>query len=397
VNVRLVQAATGRELWSEVYDATLADLIGVQADIAARIADALQVELGGRPPAAAAPSTSAAAYAAYLQAMALYRAQGGIGVSLPPEARAAMRERLEAARQEDPQFAGPLGWLAHLDLDTLLFSSIGEAEWPQASAALYAQSEQGARLALSRDPSLGIAHTTLARLHMYRWELDEASAAIERGLAANPNDSMVLHYAALLHCLRDEHERAVRVARRALSVDPLNPAPHIPLILGLTALGDIDDALQAARRMIEVAPTAAIGYVALARLRSREELVAADETRRALSMTTQFVASLRNFRVDAALSHARAGQSAVAAELIDGFRRETRGRHVDPALDAMALIALGDAEAALERMTDAAAHRKEGMDPVAVMLVQRNAWSDPALETPAWRDVRRRLGFSGTR
>src|SRR5206468_3591534 len=64
VNVELTQAATGRSVWSEAYDAEVKDIFGVQEDIARRVVGMAAVTLTRyeRDRALAKPTGSLAAY-----------------------------------------------------------------------------------------------------------------------------------------------------------------------------------------------------------------------------------------------------------------------------------------------------------------------------------------------
>jgi DNA-binding winged helix-turn-helix (wHTH) protein/tetratricopeptide (TPR) repeat protein len=336
-------------------------------------------------------TASMVAYGHYLKAISLYRAQGGIGVSLAPQARARLIAFLDEALQADPAFPAALGWRAHAELDALLFDPAPEQDWAGYTTTHQARVERLALEALKGDPGLGIAHTTLARLAMYRGRFDDAREPLRKSLESSPQDSMVFHYSAMLHCLREEHEQAIRAARRALELDPRNPAPWSPLVLALLASGDRDGAVAAARRMVDTAPAAAIGYVVLARTQSGGDEAARIEARQSLRIGEQFLDELRNFRVDAALSYASAGERTEATRLARQFRERTQGVHVDPALDAMAHVALGDYDSARERLEYAIRNRALGMDPMSLLLLRRNAWQLRQLETPAWRELRARL------
>jgi DNA-binding winged helix-turn-helix (wHTH) protein/Tfp pilus assembly protein PilF len=332
------------------------------------------------PGARAAGTASPQAYSAYLKAITLYRAEGGIGVSMSQQSRDAMNGHLDAALREDPGFPAALGWKAHAELDELLFSSLPEVDWAARSATMQKSVETHARQALAGDPAQGIAHTTLARLAMYRGHLDEAQAHLRQALNVNPSDSVVLHYSAMLSCLLEKPLEAQQFARRAIEADPRNPAPWSPLVLALIASGDQAQAAVAARRMIEVAPTAALGYVVLARTQTGGDAAGLAEARETLRIAEQFINAQRNLTLDAALSYRRAGEPASAVRLVALFRDRTRGTHVDPALEAMAHLGLGEGEAARERLAYARLHRGQGMDPLSLYLLQHNAWNLPALE-----------------
>ncbi len=72
VNVRLVNAETGSQLWAETYDRKLSDIFVVESDIAKGIAESLQAKLTGREEQALAaqPTSNSEAYDAYLRGLA---------------------------------------------------------------------------------------------------------------------------------------------------------------------------------------------------------------------------------------------------------------------------------------------------------------------------------------
>lgn len=417
---RFIASVTARSAGDEAPDPRLADkrlsdagpraskraiatiLVAVSIFLAAGAWVALR---NARPPATPAtpstalaePRTSPEAHAAYLRALSLYQTQGGIGVSLSPATRQAMRAQIESSLRADPRYPPALGWQAHLALDRWLFDPVPPAEWPARSAELLGAAERDARAALAADPTLGIAHTTLARLHMVRGRLDQARDALASALTSSPDDAMVLHYEAMVRTLRDEHQLAIAAARRAIALEPRNPAPWGPLAFSLAALGDAPGAADAARRQIATAPTAAIGYVMLARLQVGGDADALREARRAVTMAEQFLGTLGNFRIDVAILQARLGERAAAARLVQQFHAQAGERHLDPGLEAMAHMAVGEYDAAKARVEQAVRERREGADAMTLLLIRRNAWSDPVLETPRWRELRAALAAAEIR
>src|SRR5437762_5879675 len=69
VNVQLINAQTDSHLWAEIYDRKLTDLLGVESEIAKRIAESLQAKLTSREEQALAvkPTNNPEAYDAYLR------------------------------------------------------------------------------------------------------------------------------------------------------------------------------------------------------------------------------------------------------------------------------------------------------------------------------------------
>ena len=72
VNVQLINAQTDSHLWAETYDRKLTDILGVESEIAKRIAESLQAKLTGREEQALAvkPTNNPEAYDAYLRGLA---------------------------------------------------------------------------------------------------------------------------------------------------------------------------------------------------------------------------------------------------------------------------------------------------------------------------------------
>ena len=114
VNVQLINAQTESHLWAETYDRKLADIFGVESEIAKRIAESLQAKLSGREEQALAvkPTNNPEAYDAYLRGLAF-------------EARSApflsweARSFYERAVQLDPKFA--IAWARLSRADALLY------------------------------------------------------------------------------------------------------------------------------------------------------------------------------------------------------------------------------------------------------------------------------------
>src|SRR5437016_9183852 len=73
VNVQLIRAATDEHLWAESYNRKLDDVFGVEGEVSNAIADQLNARLSGAEQKAVAekPTQNAAAYDAYLRAIAI--------------------------------------------------------------------------------------------------------------------------------------------------------------------------------------------------------------------------------------------------------------------------------------------------------------------------------------
>src|SRR6266478_1716571 len=143
VNVQLIRAATDEHLWAESYNRTLDDVFGVEGEVASAIADQLNAKLSGaeRKAVGEKPTQNAAAYDAYLRAVAIDNAQ-----TLETTKRAA--DLYAEAVRLDPQFA--LAWARLAVARSQLYFNGVDLETNSAAAV-----KEAADRAISLQPELG--------------------------------------------------------------------------------------------------------------------------------------------------------------------------------------------------------------------------------------------------
>src|SRR5215475_12678560 len=108
VNVQLINVQSDSHLWADTYDRKLTDILGVESEIAKRIAESLQAKLTGREEQALAvkPTNNPEAYDAYLRGLSFdARFHFSVGDRDPGLKAVSSYER---AVQLDPKFA--LAW-----------------------------------------------------------------------------------------------------------------------------------------------------------------------------------------------------------------------------------------------------------------------------------------------
>src|SRR5881227_1757745 len=127
VNVQLINAQTDSHLWAESYDRNLTDMLGVESEIAKRIAESLQAKLTGREEEALAvkPTNNPEAYDAYLRGLAFeVRSMSG---SLPSSSSRGLEEKAtsfyERAVQLDSNFA--IAWARLSRMDSSIYFDSG--------------------------------------------------------------------------------------------------------------------------------------------------------------------------------------------------------------------------------------------------------------------------------
>jgi TolB-like protein/DNA-binding winged helix-turn-helix (wHTH) protein/Flp pilus assembly protein TadD len=391
VNVRLVAGPTGSVLWSEVYEGSPRDLYAIEADIVARVATALgaELQLAEIERSNETQTESLEAHALYLRAIAAYREAGGVA-AMPDSTRATIQSYLDRAIDIDPDFAAAYAWKAYLFSDALLADGGTEADWASQADELSALVEEHAARALRLDSESSLAHVARARLALVHSRYAASRAALERAQASNPSDSRVLQQMALLHALLGEFPQAIDVARRAIEVDPKNPGSYAPLAAALQLTGHYAEAAAAAEAIIEAAPGASIGYVLLARAEAaRGDLARA---RDALMLAERLPQQSEMNAIDLAVGYRRVGAVSDAERLVRGVSAVREDRQLNPALRAAAHLAQGDYDGALQEAKTALDSAELGMGPkLQLAAIEWNVWSLPVLEESPWRELRREM------
>src|SRR5438067_7093613 len=110
VNVQLISAATDEHLWAESYDRKLENIFGVEAEVAAAVAEALKAKLTGAEQHALEqkPTNNPQAYDAYLRGIAQY------GEANTLDELSKSIQSFEEAVRLDPNFAMAWAMLARI-------------------------------------------------------------------------------------------------------------------------------------------------------------------------------------------------------------------------------------------------------------------------------------------
>src|SRR5262249_1643125 len=140
VNVQLINAQTNSHLWADSYDRKLTDILGVESDVAKRIAESLQAKLTGREEQALAakPTNNPEAYDSYLRGLAFE-----VGVESASPTVNLLTKAVgfyERAVQLDPSFA--IAWARLSRVEASLYHSITISAAQRDSAKLALENAQ---------------------------------------------------------------------------------------------------------------------------------------------------------------------------------------------------------------------------------------------------------------
>jgi serine/threonine-protein kinase len=211
VSPELIRVATGSTEWQQPFDAALTEVFEVQAEVAGRVAQALNLALGSRQQAALAekPTTNPAAYDAYLRGEA---ASLGMGTGIPDQLRAAITY-YERAVALDSGFAQ--AWARLARAHSLLYANGA----PSVEGSRRAQ--EASERALQLAPSHPTAHLAQGDYRQYiATNQEAASRAYAAGLRLAPNDPDLLQASALVQIRAAHWEEGLAQLTRAQTLDP---------------------------------------------------------------------------------------------------------------------------------------------------------------------------------
>jgi TolB-like protein/Flp pilus assembly protein TadD len=391
VNVELVDARSGQQLWSEQYDRDTTDVFAVQSDIALRVADALkasvtldeQARLGKRP------TSNIAAYELLIRARGL-RAGSGLAQFQ------AKIDLLQQAVALDPQFALAYGQMASLyafmaangdpsaiarGLDAGNTAIVIDPQLAQGHLGLgqnlneagrRREALQALRKAAKLDPSFDAAILDLSVVEVNAGRFDEALTSSKRGLQLSPNLSYSYYHVGGPLLFLDDDARTERFLTKAETRFPAAQRLQILLAYLDVRRGRPEAALDRIRRAVDAAPDNIEGLIdrsEIATLTAAPD--AARLTQALLADSGEAVGELGSYSIK--LLHAyhlhAAGQTDRAAALMNEILNANQ-----KAIDA-------GAEWATPFMQNAAIHAVRGESGAAL------DWLDRAYDA-GWRDAR---------
>jgi len=252
VNVHLVDTRTNAQTWSEHYERTIDDLMGLQSELAQSIAGQLKATLSPAEKAAIElkPTQDMEAYDLYLQARAVMN--DSTEVDLPAYER--MLDLIDRAIARDPNFA--VAYCFATEVNALLY------RYRQHTPERLAKTRQAAAMARKLAPSLGDSHLAQA-LYYYHCLRDYYGA--ERELeAARPTlggRSEYLLVKELTERRFGHWQNAIKDGEKALSLDPQNPVMASVLIQTYILLRMYSEAEAVTDAFIAKAPPDKVGQM----------------------------------------------------------------------------------------------------------------------------------------
>jgi len=241
VTAQLIDAADGFHAWSETYDRADADLLALQDDVAASIADELSTRIGANVQAAGDSGTDDAdALQAYLQGREAWRLR-------TPESLAEAEGLFRRAVELDPQFARAWSGLA----DTYLLQ---EGYGSRSLSDAIRLAAPAAERAVTLDPTLGEAWASIGLLRATAGQLDPAEHSLKKAMQLDPRYEMAPMWLASVYANQGRPQRQREVLEKAVELNPLEPVINVNLAGALAAEGRVDEARALLQQLLAVVP-----------------------------------------------------------------------------------------------------------------------------------------------
>ena len=280
ITAELIEARTGQHLWTETYDRDLSDILNLQSQVAAAIANEIRAKLS---PSArsimetASPSSRSALDASLLET-ANPTAEIKPSASINPLAydlylkgrhfwnnrvtdedfRKAV-EHYQRALEIDPQSALTYAGLAHCSL------LMGTGEYGiRAPSEMMVKAKVAALKALSIDDSIAEAHLSLAMVKFrFDWDWEGAEREFQRAIELDPGYSAAHYWYSVYLAVLARFDDAFVEAKMARQLSPFSPLMHFSLGLLLYASSQNEEAIEQLRGTVAMDAKFPLSHVVL--------------------------------------------------------------------------------------------------------------------------------------
>ena len=255
LNLEMVDARSGDQIWGEQYVRKTGDLVMLQSDIARDVSNKLRQKLSGADTERISKrgTENTEAYQQYLKGRFHWnkRTIEDINKSI---------EHFQRAIEIDPSYARAYAGLA--DSYAVIPSYTNNR-----SKEAFPKARTAAMKALEIDNSLAEAHATLGGvLHEFDWKFEEAEKEFKRAIELDPNYATAHHWYAEYLLTMNRDDEALAEIKRAHECDPLSLIINsiLGLIHGLN--GNFVESEAQLKRTVEMDPNFGRAHLFLAGL-----------------------------------------------------------------------------------------------------------------------------------
>jgi TolB-like protein/DNA-binding winged helix-turn-helix (wHTH) protein/Flp pilus assembly protein TadD len=368
VTAQLLRAPTDQHIWAETYDRDRGDILKLQSEVAAAVAQQVRAQItpAQRAQLHRAHAVDPAAYDSYVRGRIYFTTEYS-----KPDSLHKAQHLFEQSIQRDPNFALAYAGLADTYVYLAFDGALPRDEASRSARKLLAR-------ALELDDSIGEAYDTLGVLSWnFDWDWDSADRAFNRALELAPSYSCALEDRAVFLAFRGRRDEALAEIAK---LDQLDAAPNSAGTESAAyyMLRDYPRLIEASRRGLLLDPNdgnqhydLGAGYEGTGR---PQEAIA--EYRKA--MEAQGDDSLR---AAVALAHANAalGRRAAARKILRDLELNPKAA-ASPYTMATIYAGLGENDKALQSLEKASSERSFSIDRLTSDLALDSLRSDPRFQ-----------------
>jgi tetratricopeptide (TPR) repeat protein len=377
VQVDLVDATTGAQVWGAGYDRKIADVIAIKQTIAREVTEKLKLKLSGEEERRLVKQDTAnpEAYQSYLRGRYFLNKRTSNGI------KQAMNQ-FQQAIERDPKFALGHSGLAdcYIALTFYNFASPHET-MPKAKEA--------AKHALTLDEGVAEAHISLGNILInYDWNWSAAEKEFKRGQELKPSYATGHQwYATHYLTTTGRFEEAIGEMKKALELEPASLIMNTFMGATLYYAGRYDEAIDQCRKTIEMDPNFAVAHWHLGLAYEQKQLFgeAIEELRKAVSLSGD------SPLMRAALGHAyaKSQKKDEANKILGEFNQLSKEQYISPYEVAAIHVALGQNDEAFQLLEKAYAEHSFHLVYLNVRPQFKSVSSDPRFQ-----DLVRRIGLA---
>jgi adenylate cyclase len=212
ISAQLLEAETGRVIWSDRFDGSLRDIFAFQDEVADMIAARLASQLS-----AAERHRILTSRVPELGAYGLVLRGQDLMTQFRRETNVHARHLFEQAGRLDPEYGRLYAGMSHS------FNLAWRYGWEERPEACLSEAVALAEEAIRRDELDARGYAELGCARLYQKYHRQSLAAFEHAVDLNPNDADVLAYMADTVTAMGQPERAVGLLQRAIRLNPCQP------------------------------------------------------------------------------------------------------------------------------------------------------------------------------
>jgi adenylate cyclase len=341
VQVDLVDAVTGAQIWGAGYDRKIADLVAIKQTIVQEVTAKLKLKLSSEEQRRLVKrdSTNAEAYQFYLRGRYFWNKRTSDGIKQAIE-------HFQQSTERDPNFA--LGYVGLADsYIALTFYNFAAPHETMPKA------KESAIKALALDNTLAEAHVSLAHILMnYDWNWSAAETEFKRSIELRPDyatahEWYAIHYLTATGRLKE----AVQEMKKALELEPASLVMNTFMGATLYYAGRYDEAIDHCRRTIEMDPNFAVGHWHLGLAYEQKQVLdaATEEFKKAISLS----GGSPLMRAALGRAYAEAREKHEANKMLDELNELAKQQYVSAYEVATMYVALGNNEQAFQSLEKA--------------------------------------------